>query len=672
MIKYTILLTIISSIYSSPTLSCIDHHVLTPSNQSLQFLESILSPIPIHDFITNYLNNKPVTAKRPNLPYYYGPLLSFDDVEVAIEKGHKSSSPNERIQYNIDWKLAKRVKRDGEWWTGVFANPDNRLSLASALQAVNKHGYTIIMNRAQSTLPNVFQAALRLEEALGWLVNVNLYVSPPGGAQGFEAHIDWMDGFIFQIAGTKRWKTYDPPLVAFPRPDLVIKPSVQFLEDSRNESLDISQLNPPVNEFSLLAGDMAYIPRGTVHEAYTSIEDITETNDEVRATDPYQQPAMHLTFGVETAKMYSLEVLLHHHIASHFESLAVRSANVQSSASVEFKSDSGRMSFVCSTGPHSTADEGGILSQSDGNPMSCHIRDIVHLYVMYVAGDTSEKQGSSHGSVVPYYTLRQSLGVTSITSSYADLDPRILFPKGKAAVNRGVQDLGLGGFFSFLMERGMISLTSVPTDTETVSDSLLGSLYRTLKSVTGGNGVLKSETLHDPGFKGHTTLGSDKSCSYVNKFLSNKFKVESSRALNIRVRVSQSVSGKSDSFRESQWKSLELVDAADAYLSKQFHRSKTEEMFGNETWTQAIRQLADLIAPIFGENVRNDDQDDRVEAVASADGLTDGTVATKIDSARTDGGLCSAFDRMMRDIKRDKTSRQKNGLKALRNAGHRV
>lgn len=98
----------------------------------------------------------------------------------------KATSPTEPIQYGTDWKLAKRVLRDGEYWTGVFQHNDTNLPVAAAMHAITKHGYTLILNRAQSVLPNINRAAWALEEALGWAVSVNIYVTPPGGSQGFE------------------------------------------------------------------------------------------------------------------------------------------------------------------------------------------------------------------------------------------------------------------------------------------------------------------------------------------------------------------------------------------------------------------------------------------------------------------------------------------------------
>lgn len=133
-----------------------------------------------------YFQKKPVTAQRPKLPSYYGQLITFDDIEYALQNGFKSSSPTEPIQYGVDWKLAKRVLKDGEYWTGLFQHNTSTLAVATAIQLILKHGFTLILNNAQSVLPNVNQAAWAIEDALGWAVGVNVYVTPPGGSQGFE------------------------------------------------------------------------------------------------------------------------------------------------------------------------------------------------------------------------------------------------------------------------------------------------------------------------------------------------------------------------------------------------------------------------------------------------------------------------------------------------------
>jgi bifunctional lysine-specific demethylase and histidyl-hydroxylase NO66 len=275
-----------------------------------------LKPISLNEFFKEYFQRKPMVALRPSFPQYYGPLVDLGDVHYAIENGYKFTQPELSAKYGEDWKLAKRILKNGTWWTGVFENPNPATVLTAdiAFYAVSQ-GYTLIFNRAQSISPNIFQASWQLEEALGWLVNTNLYLTASGGAQGFEAHIDWMDGFIFQTTGTKRWKTYDPPFVLYPRPDMTIRPTQEFLSHRQTkgpletEAIDNSALYPPPNDFILRAGDLAYIPRGFVHEACTSPEDIPPNlSPNLADLHPYEMPSLHLTFGMEVGRDYTVEV----------------------------------------------------------------------------------------------------------------------------------------------------------------------------------------------------------------------------------------------------------------------------------------------------------------------------------------------------------------------------
>ena len=250
--------------------------------------------------------------KRPSSPLYYGPMVDLNSLHYALGQGYKFAQPDQEIKYGEDWKLAKRILKGNEYWTGVFENKEAEMTADTAFYAVSQ-GYTLILNRAQSVLPNIYQASWQLEEALGWLVNTNLYLTASGGAQGFEAHIDWMDGFIFQTAGTKRWKSYDPPYVLYPRPDMTTRPTQEFLTNRNHSDSGF----PPVNDFILRSGDLAYIPRGFVHEACTSSEDIPPNiSPNLDDLHPYEMPSLHLTFGIEVGKDYTLEVktsLFHSH-----------------------------------------------------------------------------------------------------------------------------------------------------------------------------------------------------------------------------------------------------------------------------------------------------------------------------------------------------------------------
>jgi hypothetical protein len=94
-----------------------------------------------------------------------------------------------------------------------------------------------------------------LEAFFGCPVQTNLYLTPPG-AQGFAAHFDTHEVFILQIDGDKHWRFHgvarDLPL---PSDQAPVRPD---------------QLGPPTHEVVLQPGDLLYIPRGHVHEAFTS------------------------------------------------------------------------------------------------------------------------------------------------------------------------------------------------------------------------------------------------------------------------------------------------------------------------------------------------------------------------------------------------------------------
>jgi hypothetical protein len=86
-------------------------------------------------------------------------------------------------------------------------------------------------------------------------VHTNLYLTPPG-AQGFDPHYDTHEVFVLQIEGIKHWRLYGPGR-ELPLP-----------EERATYSPD--QLGPVTHETTVRPGDLLYMPRGHIHEAFTS------------------------------------------------------------------------------------------------------------------------------------------------------------------------------------------------------------------------------------------------------------------------------------------------------------------------------------------------------------------------------------------------------------------
>jgi ribosomal protein L16 Arg81 hydroxylase len=78
----------------------------------------------------------------------------------------------------------------------------------------------------------------------------------PARSQGAKYHYDTHDVFVLQITGSKHWTMYGTPL--------------ELPLNNQDFDSKIHERGVPVMDFELEPGDVAYIPRGVVHEARSS------------------------------------------------------------------------------------------------------------------------------------------------------------------------------------------------------------------------------------------------------------------------------------------------------------------------------------------------------------------------------------------------------------------
>ena len=99
-----------------------------------------------------------------------------------------------------------------------------------------------------------FVAEIRQAFAAG--AQINLYLTPPG-KPGFAPHFDITDVFIVQCLGAKQWRVYDDYAnrIDLPMMDTNWDPE-RFAASSRPDPITLS------------AGDVLYLPRGVMHEAF--------------------------------------------------------------------------------------------------------------------------------------------------------------------------------------------------------------------------------------------------------------------------------------------------------------------------------------------------------------------------------------------------------------------
>jgi hypothetical protein len=265
-------------------------------------LSSLLGPIPGKEaFFKEFWQVKPAVIRRHN-PTFYHPIMQQGDLDAVLVHSTTASlmesltgDTEHHLQNNGEeeaWKLVKRIKgEDGEWWSSspnaaarmqMLGLPGDATEVEVA-RAAFAQGYSLVVNHLEDKWHGTSQLALIFEQELGYRTSTNCYFTP-AKSQAFEAHFDWMDAFVLQVEGSKRWRLYDA-LVEQPRPDMQFKPTTE-------------EIGEPFIDFLLEAGDLLYLPSGLIHEALTELEDGSGGS------------SLHLTVGVETTVLGSWESLL--------------------------------------------------------------------------------------------------------------------------------------------------------------------------------------------------------------------------------------------------------------------------------------------------------------------------------------------------------------------------
>ena len=131
------------------------------------------------------------------------------------------------------------------------------LNFLTRIYQLFSEGSTIVLAFLDNLLPPLTSICRGLERELNFPVQANAYLTP-ARAQGAKYHYDTHDIFVLQVIGSKHWTMYGTPLEL---------PLANQDFDSRTHERGASTM-----EFELEPGDVAYIPRGLVHDARSSKE----------------------------------------------------------------------------------------------------------------------------------------------------------------------------------------------------------------------------------------------------------------------------------------------------------------------------------------------------------------------------------------------------------------
>lgn len=119
-------------------------------------------------------------------------------------------------------------------------------------------GGTLAMAGLHNHLFSLREFVSSLERRTGFPCQTNIYLTPKD-SQGFAPHYDTHDVIILQIHGSKIWRIYESDVIL---PD-----------KSMDFEKDVYKVGALQSEFLLTEGDLLYIPRGKVHDAFTRESD---------------------------------------------------------------------------------------------------------------------------------------------------------------------------------------------------------------------------------------------------------------------------------------------------------------------------------------------------------------------------------------------------------------
>ena len=211
-------------------------------------LRALLSPTTRDEFFSSHWERQHLHLRRGQSDFYSS-LVTTQDLEQIL------SHPDARYpgvqlarggHYLAPESFTREVKVGGDRFTDVI-DPER-------VSREYRNGASVVLPAIHRLHRPLAELCQRIHDEISHVVHANAYLTP-GCAQGFTPHYDTHDVLVLQIAGSKRWQLYPGP-VTLPH---------------RSQPFEAVGYSPPApsTDIELVAGDLLYLPRGTVHSAET-------------------------------------------------------------------------------------------------------------------------------------------------------------------------------------------------------------------------------------------------------------------------------------------------------------------------------------------------------------------------------------------------------------------
>ena len=204
-----------------------------------KYLEWIISPVPTEQFFADSWEQRPLHIHRRDAKYYKD-LFSTKELDRILR--------NQHVLYGKNLDVTSYTEEDGR----QTHNPGGR-AFASTVWDYYYQDCSVRMLNPQTFSETVWKGCATLQEFFQSMVGANVYLTPPG-TQGFAPHYDDVEVFMLQLEGKKRWRLYEP------------RSAQEKLPRFSSGNFAPDEIGEPCMDVVLEAGDLIYMPRGTIHQ----------------------------------------------------------------------------------------------------------------------------------------------------------------------------------------------------------------------------------------------------------------------------------------------------------------------------------------------------------------------------------------------------------------------
>lgn len=225
-----------------------------------ELMSALLAPLGLGEFRERFLDARPAVIRGCGGGQSSGKFSGWFDglrqVEAYVRSGRALEYGRDvDVTSYVDGKRRTHNRNDDNDDDSEATTLENFVDPDVLMRRFREEKCSLRLLHPQTWHDATWEILATLEKFWQCACGCNVYVTP-ADSQGFAPHYDDIDAFVLQLEGAKRWRVYEPfANDQYPR------------VSSRNYTQEEVSRQKVLFDGTLEAGDVLYMPRGTIHQA---------------------------------------------------------------------------------------------------------------------------------------------------------------------------------------------------------------------------------------------------------------------------------------------------------------------------------------------------------------------------------------------------------------------